>query len=199
VTGQHAGFLAVPPTTDEVRRLYDEDVEDVGYVMNASRVWAHQPATQSGLFDLMGAAVAPLGLDTRGRGVLVAACASALGDSYCSLTWGRRLADAADADTAAAVLRGDDDGLSAPERAMARWARAVTRDPNATTPDDVQALRDAGFSDPEVFAITAFVALRLAFATVNDALGARPDSELTERVPAAVRDAVDYGRPVAVD
>ncbi|WP_214407698.1 carboxymuconolactone decarboxylase family protein [Pseudonocardia lacus] len=191
------GFLAAPPLTDDVRRIFDVDVGEVGYVMNASRVWAHQPGTQTGLFDLMGAAVAPLGLGRRGRGVLVAACASALGDSYCSLTWGGRLAGATDADTAAAVLRGDDAGLTAAERAMARWARAVARDPNATTADDVRALREAGFTDPQIFAITAFVALRVAFATVNDALGARPDAELTGRLPRAVIDAVDFGRPVA--
>ena len=40
-----------------------------------------------------------------------------------------------------------------------------------------------------------FVALRLAFSTVNDALGAAPDRELTERAPAPVRAAVTFGRP----
>ena len=38
----------------------------------------------------------------------------------------------------------------------------------------MQALRDAGFDDAQIFAITVFVAARLAFSTVNDALGARP-------------------------
>jgi hypothetical protein len=47
----------------------------------------------------------------------------------------------------------------------------------------------------QIFAITAFVALRLAFATVNDALGARPDAQLVAAVPAEVAVAVTYGRP----
>jgi hypothetical protein len=38
------------------------------------------------------------------------------------------------------------------------------------------------------------VALRQAFSTVNDALGAQPDSELVDRVPAEVRQAVTFGR-----
>ena len=46
-------------------------------------------------------------------------------------------------------------------------------------------------------AITAFVALRVAFATVNDALGAQPDPELLERAPSLVTEAVTWGRPVA--
>ena len=45
--------------------------------------------------------------------------------------------------------------------------------------------------------ITTFVALRLAFATVNDALGAQPDAELAAGAPPAVAAAVTFGRPVA--
>ena len=41
------------------------------------------------------------------------------------------------------------------------------------TADDVEALRSAGIADQEIFHATAFVALRLAFSTVNDPLGAR--------------------------
>ena len=42
---------------------------------------------------------------------------------------------------------------------------------------------------------TAFVAFRLAFSTVNDALGAAPDKRLADDAPHAVRDAVSFGRP----
>ena len=80
---------------------------------------------------------------------------------------------------------------------MAAWARKVARDPNATTPADVQALRDAGLDDEQIFAITTFVALRLAFSTVNDALGAQPDAQLAQSLPPEVRQAVTWGRPVA--
>jgi hypothetical protein len=51
--------------------------------------------------------------------------------------------------------------------------------------------------DGQIFAITAFVALRLAFSTVNDALGAQPDAQLAQSLPREVREAVTYGRPVA--
>jgi hypothetical protein len=61
---------------------------------------------------------------------------------------------------------------------------------------DVAALRDAGFDDAAIFAMTAYVA-RIAFSTVNDALGARPDALLGESVPDAVHAAVGYGRPIA--
>ena len=80
---------------------------------------------------------------------------------------------------------------------MAAWARKVATDPNATTPADIQALRDAGLDDGQIFAITSFVALRLAFSTINDSLGAQPDAQLARSVPQEVREAVTYGRPVA--
>jgi len=68
----------------------------------------------------------------------------------------------------------------------------VTRDPNTATATDVDALRAAGFTDAQIFAITTFIA-------VNDALGARPDLELGESAPVPVRDAITFGRPVGVD
>ncbi len=190
-----AGFLAVPEPTADVQRLYDGDVEDLGYVMNASKLWAQQPSAQEGLFDLLGQTARAAGLTFRQRGILVSACASALGDAYCSLAWGKRLAGEAGPDLAAGVLRGDDGRLDPAEQALARWARQVTRDPNGTDAADVQSLRDAGYDDAQIFAITAFVGLRIAFSTVNDALGARPDHQLAEAAPTPVRDAVTFGRP----
>jgi hypothetical protein len=188
------GFLDEPAETDAARRLFDEDLADLGYVMNASRLWAYQPDVLSGLFDLMRATVTPVGLTFRQRGVLVAACASTFGDSYCSLAWGGKLAGVTDESTAAGVLTGDDSRLTPAEQVMAAWARAVVRDPNGTSAADVGALRTAGFSDAEIFAITVFVALRVALSTVNDALGAIPDVELRTGAPSAVRAAVTFGR-----
>ena len=189
-------FLTEPPVSAQVQALYDEDVAEDGYVMNLSRLWAHQPDTVSQLFQLMSAAFTPSGLSFRQRGILVTAAASTLGDSYCSLAWGGKLGKASDAAVAAGVLTGSDAGLTDQEKAMAAWARKVARDPNATTPADVQALRDAGLGDEQIFAITTFVALRLAFSTVNDALGAQPDAALAQSLPRQVREAVTYGRPV---
>jgi hypothetical protein len=39
-------------------------------------------------------------------------------------------------------------------------------------------------------------AFRVAFSTVNDALGARPDRALADAAPPEVREAVSYGRAV---
>jgi uncharacterized peroxidase-related enzyme len=191
-----SSFLEEPPVSPQVQALYDEDLAEGGYVWNVSRLWAHQPDTMRRLFELMSQAFAPSGLSFRQRGILVTAAASTLGDSYCSLAWGGKLGQASDATVAAGVLTGSDVGLTDQEQAMAVWARNVAADPNATTPADIQALRDAGLDDGQIFAITAFVALRLAFSTINDSLGAQPDAQLAQSLPPQVREAVTYGRPV---
>jgi alkylhydroperoxidase family enzyme len=187
-------FLTEPELTPAAQALHDEDIADDGYVWNGTRLWGYQPETVNHLFDLMSEAFTPSGLRFRQRGILVAATASALGDSYCSLAWGGKLAAATDAGLAAAVLSGSDEGLSDTEAAMAGWARKVVKDPNATTAADIQELRDAGLSDAQIFAITVFVSLRLAFSTVNDALGSPPDAKLVATLPPDVVAAVDYGR-----
>jgi uncharacterized peroxidase-related enzyme len=190
-------FLEEPPASPQVQALYDDDLADGGYVWNVSRLWAHQPDTVNGLFDLMSQAFKASGLSFRQRGILVTAAASALGDSYCSLAWGGKLATASEATLAAGDLNGSDAALTDQEKAMAAWARKVVKDPNATTPADIQELRDSGLNDDQIFAITVFAALRLAFSTINDALGAQPDAQLAESLPPEVREAVTFGRPVA--
>jgi uncharacterized peroxidase-related enzyme len=195
-TASATQFLDRAEVTEKVQALFDEDLAELGFVMNASRLWAYQPEAMDMLFSLMSQVASARPFRFRERGILVAACASALGDSYCSLAWGTKLAAKADAQLAAGILRGDDSALTEAERAMAVWARRVTRDPNSTSTEDVQELRDAGFSDADIFAMTVYVALRVALSTVNDALGARPDAEYRTLAPAPVRDAVTFGRPV---
>jgi hypothetical protein len=75
----------------------------------------------------------------------------------------------------------------------------VARDPNGISAADVQALRDVGFDDSQIFGITVFVALRLAFSTVNDALGASPDHQLATSLADSVRAAIMFGRPPDVE
>lgn len=189
-----AGFLEEPPISESIQALFDEDVEESGYVWNVSRLWAYQLDTMEQLFALMSQAFKVSGLNFRQRGILVTATASTLGDSYCSLAWGGKLAEASDPQTAAAILSGKDSGLTEQESAMAQWARKVVRDPNATSPSDIDELRQVGLSDSQIFAITTFVALRLAFSTINDALGANPDAQLLNSLPQEVIRSVTYGR-----
>lgn len=192
-----AGFLAPAPPSPGADRLAAADRDQSGFVMNLTGAWSHLPDEHDALFDLMARAADAAGLDRRAKGVLVAATAGVLRDPHCSLAWGARLAEEIGDDAAARVLAGDDAALDPRDAALAGWARRLARDPNGTGTADVQRLRDVGFDDRQVLGLTLYTALRMAFSTVNDALGARPDRPLRDAAPAAVRAAVDYGRPTA--
>jgi uncharacterized peroxidase-related enzyme len=189
-------FLRRAEVSELARAIFDSDISETGFVMNVSRLWAHRPEAMAALFDLMHLVTSARPFTERERGILVTACAASFGDSYCSLAWGTKLAGLADPQLAGGILRGEDNGLTGPERAMAAWARRVAHDPNGTSPAEVAELRQAGFSESDIFAMTVFVALRVAFSTVNEALGVRPDAEYRSVAPAAVLDAVTYGRPI---
>lgn len=192
-----AGHLDGAPPSQATAALEAEDLEDLGYVMRATRVWAHAPELHAQWAEAVAAAASAAGLGFRDKGVLVAATASEMGDAYCALAWGARLASSAGDDVAVAVLEGDEAALAERDRALATWARHVVRDPNATTGADVDALRTAGLDDRQILGATVYVALRQAFSAVNDALGAAPDLRLAEDASEAVRDAVRWGRAPA--
>jgi uncharacterized peroxidase-related enzyme len=193
-----AGFLADPPVEGQVETMYAADLEGQGYVANLTRVWAHSPETLGVLSYALKLATDLSGLDGVERELVVTAAASALGDAYCSFAFGTKLARSVGPDITAAIVRGDDTRLTERGRLLASWARQVADDPNGTTAGQVEALRAGGFDDRQIFGLTFFVALRVAFSTVNDALGATPDPALLSRTPPPLGEAIAFGRvPVA--
>ena len=196
MTEARAGFLAAAPQTEHAQSMYDSDVELQGYVANLTRVWAYSPEALGALSFMLRQSMEMSGMTAHQRALLTSVSAATLGDSYCSLAFGRRLAATGGDVAAVQALTGRADELLPDDRVLATWARKVVEDPSSTTAADVDALREAGYDDSAIFALTLFVALRVTFSTVNSALGAGPDAELAERVPEAVLDAVTWGRPV---
>jgi uncharacterized peroxidase-related enzyme len=191
-------FLEEPPASDDREAMYEADRQEDGFVNNHTRLWSWRPDLRSAFLALRSSLMRASDLTDRDWAILVTATASELRDSYCSLAWGARLAQLGDDETAAEVLAARPaPALSEREAALREWARRVVRDANATTKADVERLRAVGLGDREVFEATAFIAFRLAFSTINDALGALPDKQLADAAPPPVRAAVDYGRPPA--
>jgi alkylhydroperoxidase family enzyme len=191
-------FLNDPPQSPQSDATYDANRESDGYVANFTRLWCWRPDLFKSFVDLRLALMGSTTLTDREQAIVVTATVSEFRDSYCSLAWGSKLAKLAGAETAGGVVAGDVPGeLSKREAALCAWCRAVVRDPMTTTPEQVSGLREAGFDDREIFEATLLLSLRLAFSTVNDALGAQPDRQLADAVPAPVREAVTFGRPAS--
>jgi uncharacterized peroxidase-related enzyme len=193
-------FLSTPASDESVQTLLDAAKAEDGYVMNFVRLWAWRPDVHIAFSEARKLLALKSLLSAREIATLNSTTASCAGDAACSIAWGTKFADLCDASTAAALLRGDDaPALTGRERALRAWASALVEDPNATTREDIEGLRAAGLSDQEIFDATVFVAFRLAFCTVNDALGVRTDRQLAHAAPAAVLGSVSYGRAVDDD
>ena len=72
-----------------------------------------------------------------------------------------------------ALARADLDGapLSEPERALLRVVETITRHAYRTTDADIQALRDHGWTDPQIAEMVYIAALFAFFNRVADAFG----------------------------
>lgn len=191
-------FINAPPQSAATEKVYAGSAAAMGFVMNLSKAWAWRPEVFDGFAALRNQLTGQSALSKRDMAVMVCATAAELRDSYCSLAWGKTLAQEATPGVAAAVIaNAPSDALTARDRALAAWARKVVANPNATTEGDIAALRAVGLGDREIFEATTFIAFRLAFSSINDALGVNPDRQLAAAVPAAVRTAVSFGRAAA--
>lgn len=188
-------FIEAPALSDETERVYKSSAELQGFVMNLTRAWAWRPDVFESFAVLRNQLTSASTLSKRDQAVIVCATAAQLGDSYCCYAWGRTLVQEGGPESAAAIIKAtDSDLLTRRDRALAAWSRKVAAAPNATTDADIESLRKDGFSDREIFEATAFIAFRLAFSMVNDALGVQPDWQLAETAHPAVRQAITFGR-----
>lgn len=190
-------FIKAPEASEASAQVHAATTNSMGFVMNLGHAWAWRPDVFSGFAALRNQLTSNSALTKRDQAMMVCAMAGKVGDSYCSLAWGKTLQAEAGAEAAAAVISGASSASLQPrDHALATWARKLVDDPNGTTADDVENLRAAGFTEREIFEATAFIAFRLAFSTVNDALGIGPDWQLAEAVDPQVRSAVSFGRAV---
>jgi alkylhydroperoxidase family enzyme len=85
----------------------------------------------------------------------------------------------------AAIVEGnlDQAGLSAKERALLDYVRKVTEDAPRTTPADVQRLRDAGWTEPQIAEAVYITALFAFFNRVSDAFGLPSQGYLEKNAP----------------
>jgi uncharacterized peroxidase-related enzyme len=190
-------FIDSPAPSAATSAMYENNAKSQGFTMNFTRAWAWRPDIFDGFVALRTQLVAQSTLSKREQAVMVCAMASELGDAYCSLAWGKTLSQEAGPDVAAAVINGDSGSLADRDRALADWARKLVADPNSTSQADIDRLHSTGLSDREIFEATVFIAFRLAFSTVNDALGIAPDWQVAAAAPPQVRASVDYGREPA--
>lgn len=180
----------------DVQQMYDINLQSMGYIPNYSRVFSHRPRVMETWGNMLGSIRE--NMDLRGYELVTLAAARALKSSYCMLAHGSILrkhfytpeqlaAIAADFQTAE---------LTAAEVAMMAFAEQIARDATVITQEHIDGLREHGFSDAEIFDITAAATARCFFSKTLDALGAEPD-EVYMALEDDLRRNLTVGRPIA--
>jgi uncharacterized peroxidase-related enzyme len=178
-----------------VRELYARQQSHFGYVPNYAKAFSCRPE----LMKYWAAMQAEIRrhVDRRRFELVTFAAAHSLRNTACALAHGRALTEYHSAGEVQAIATGGPlNELSDADVAMIGFARKVAADASAVTADDAAALRDAGFSDPEIFDIAAIAAARSFFTKLLDGIGCEPDSAFL-KIEEPLRTALVVGRPIS--
>jgi uncharacterized peroxidase-related enzyme len=180
----------------EVKAMYDKDLAAQGYVANYTRAFSRRPEVLQGWLALKNAITS--GMDPRLYELATVAAAAVIRSSYCSLVHGQILAASYYPADTVAVIAEDEAAktLDAADAAVVRLARKVAEESEKVTQEDIDELRDLGFSDDDVFNIILTAAARCFFSKVLDATGTLPDAVLHD-MPDKLRSALTVGREIA--
>jgi alkylhydroperoxidase family enzyme len=77
-----------------------------------------------------------------------------------------------------------------------RLTRKVAEEAEKVTQEDIDKLRDLGFSDDDIFSVILAAAAQCFFSKVLDATGTLPDAALHD-MPDQLRSVLTVGRPIA--
>ncbi len=186
--------IPVDQATGDVRAMYEKYQARYGYVPNYAKLFSHRPQVMATWSNLLASIHGPL--DTRRFELITLAAARALHSSYCMLAHGSILQQFySSAQLAAIASDVTATNLTPAEIAMMVFAEKIVRDATGITEEDIQALREHGFNEDEIFDIAATAAARCFFSKLLDALGAEPDTAYLQLDEDLQRE-LTVGRPI---
>jgi uncharacterized peroxidase-related enzyme len=182
-TVRQESWLRVPPETDvpaEVQPLFDKAVEKLGFVPNVLRVYALRPRhleLWNSFYDELMRGESTL---TKVQREMIAVVVSTVNRChYCMVSHGAFLRKLTGEPLLVEQLRTNYAyaDIEPRERAMLDFAVKLTERSSACTEDDVQALREAGWSDEDVMDIAEVAAMFNFTNRLASGLGWVPNDE----------------------
>ncbi|HEX6994424.1 MAG TPA: carboxymuconolactone decarboxylase family protein, partial [Gammaproteobacteria bacterium] len=153
-------FIDTIPADDaagDVKEMYERQRAHYGYVPSYALVFCHRPEVMRRWAELQSGIKRHM--DKRRFELVTFAAAHALRSTLCSLAHGRALTEFLSAADVIAIARGEaPESLTDAEAAMLDFARKVALDASSVTAGDVARLKGLGFTDAEIFDITATAA-----------------------------------------
>ncbi len=191
-------FIDIIPASeidDDVRAMYERQQAHYGYLPNYARVFCYRPDIMRLWAQLLSGIKRHM--DKRRFELVTFAAAHELRSTLCSLAHGKVLTEFFSGEDVQAMARGEaPPSLSEAEAAMMAFGRKVARDASAITAADIQQLKRHGFTDAEIFDITATAAARAFWTKVIDSLGVEADAPF-RALNSEFREALTAGRPIS--
>jgi uncharacterized peroxidase-related enzyme len=186
--------IAPGDSTEQVRAMYERQQSAWGFVPNYAKVFCYRPEVMARWGQLQ--AEIRRTIDVRRFELITLAAALELRSSACALQFGKKGSEHVGAGEVRVLAQnGRSEAITEAERAMMAFARKVARDASKITAGDVDALRQQGFSEAEIFDIAAASAGRAFFTKILDALGVEPDAPFMA-MDESLRELLTVGRPI---
>ena len=183
--------------TGRIAEIYAEEKEAVGFVMSATACWTTRPDMLPLWEDFYGAIRGNFSLPSRDWRLITFVAARHVPSTYCSMVYGKQLSKDLGSKDNVLALRRDfrSAGLSERDTVMLEYADKIANDASKVTQDDIDGLRNAGFSDIQIADIALCASIRCFFARYVDATGATPEADFIDE-DGEFRDAMAVGRKV---
>jgi uncharacterized peroxidase-related enzyme len=194
----HIDTIAPTQAEGEVRNMYLRQQKGWGFIPNYARVFSHRPSVMQAWADLQ--YTIRENIDEKSYELVTLAAAQSLNSSYCALAHGKKLISKYYSEEQLADIATDpaSETLTPAEQTMMRVARKIVTDSSSVSREDIDELRQAGYSDAGIFDIAASAAARCFFAKLVDALGVQPDSSFNQ-TSEQLKSALCVGRAISTD
>ena len=161
--------------TGTLKEMYEIEKRQKDYLPNFAKIFCYRPKVMFAWRELIKSIIE--NMDKRRYELVTIAAARALKSSYCMLAHGKVLLNNFYNSDELMEIVGNTHSplLETKEIAMMEFAEKIVCDASSIKQEDIDKLKDFGFSDEEIFEITTVATARCFFSKTLDALGAEPD------------------------
>ena len=183
--------------TGALADYYRQQSSAWGFLPNYAAAFASRPEVAHG-WNVLQSSIRN-GMDRRRFEIATIAAARALRSTYCTAAHSKFLRDICGDEPTLDLIAADPSGeaLDAQDRAVYRFAGKVAADASSISQSDVDKMRAAGLSDPEIADIVYAAAARSFFTRVLDGLGAQLDHQTAAAFAPEMLSSMIVGRPAA--
>jgi len=182
-------------SSDDSRKMYERQQAAYGYVPNYAKVFSHRPEVMARWGRLLAEIRRPM--SDRLFELATFAAALELKNTSCSLAHGQKLSEFIEEEGVQAIADGIAEAvITEAEIAVVEFARKIAGDASQVQQQDVDILKEHGYTDAEIFDIATTVAGRSFLTKILDALGVQMDVT-AESLNPAFKEKLTVGRPLS--